>query len=127
MLVHVSCLLFPELHYVVLGEKYVISGNLRNVDCSSDRYQPFRLWSNVSGKCLKQKSLCEGEGQVIANNGSLIEDRTCRCDYTKGYKFIKQPKLNCSCIPSEEDCSCHIIKCSEGLILSQGILYMRNE
>ncbi|CAG2254071.1 unnamed protein product [Mytilus edulis] len=107
---------------VTTWEKYVITGNLRNVDCLSERYQPFRLWSNVSGECLYVKSPCEGEGQVVLNNGSLIEDRTCRCDYTKGYMYIKQPKQNCSCNPSEEDCSCYITKCPHGSILSQGIL-----
>ncbi|XP_052089506.1 carboxy-terminal kinesin 2-like [Mytilus californianus] len=104
--------------FVTPGEKYVITGNLRNVDCSSERYQPFRLWSNVSGECLNQKSLCEGEGQVIVKNGSLIGDRTCRCDYTKGYKFIKRPKQNCSCSPLQEDCSCYISKCPGGSVLT---------
>lgn len=70
---------------------------------------------------MKIKSLCEEEGQVIVNNGSLIGDGTCRCDYTKGYKFTKQPKQNCSCTPSEEDCSCHITKCPGGTVLSPGI------
>ncbi|XP_071128028.1 carboxy-terminal kinesin 2-like [Mytilus edulis] len=104
--------------FVTPGERYVISGNLRNVDCSSKRYQPFRLWSNVSGECLYKKSLCDGEGQVVFNNGSLIEDRRCRCDYTKGYAFIKRPKYNCSCIPSEEDCSCYISTCPDSSVLS---------
>ncbi|XP_076117035.1 carboxy-terminal kinesin 2-like [Mytilus galloprovincialis] len=104
--------------FVTPGEKYVISGNLRNIDCSPKRYQPFRLWSNVSGECLYKKSLCEGEGQIIINNGSLIEERACRCDYRKGYKFIKRPKQNCSCNPSEEDCSCYISECPGGSVLS---------
>ncbi|CAC5407954.1 KIFC1 [Mytilus coruscus] len=109
---------FPKENDFLKSEKYVITGNLRNVDCSSERYQPFRLWSNVSGECLNQKSLCEGEGQVIVKNGSLIGDRTCRCDYTKGYKFIKRPKQNCSCSPLQEDCSCYISKCPGGSVLT---------
>ncbi|XP_071124484.1 uncharacterized protein [Mytilus edulis] len=111
-----QCNINPD--FVTPGEKYVITGNIRNVDCSSDRYQPFRLWSNVSGECLYTKSLCDGEGQVVFNNGSRIEDRRCRCDYTKGYKFIKRPKMNCSCKPSEEDCFCYISLCPKGSVLS---------
>ncbi|XP_052089505.1 alpha-latroinsectotoxin-Lt1a-like [Mytilus californianus] len=104
--------------YVTRGEKYVVTGRRRNVDCSSERYQPFPLWSNVSGVCLYQKTICKGEGQVLYNNGTLISDRACRCDYTKGYKFIKQPKQNCFCIPSAEDCSCYLNKCAVGFTLS---------
>lgn len=101
----------------------MITGNLRNVDCASERYQPFPLWSNVSGVCMYQKMLCEGEGQVLYNNGSLISDRTCRCDFTKGFKFIKQPKQKCHCIPSDEDCSCYISKCPADKVLSPGMIY----
>ncbi|XP_063414937.1 uncharacterized protein LOC134696902 [Mytilus trossulus] len=104
--------------YVTRGEKYVVTGRLRNVDCSSERYQPFPLWSNVSGVCLFKKTLCKGEGQVVFDNGTLISDGACRCDYTRGFKFIQQPKHNCFCIPSTEDCSCHISKCATGSILS---------
>ncbi|XP_052097936.1 carboxy-terminal kinesin 2-like [Mytilus californianus] len=104
--------------YVRPGERYVITGSLRNVDCSSKQYQPFSLWSNISGVCLYQKTPCVGQGQVIFSNGSLIEDRKCRCDYTKGYTFIQRPKQNCSCNPSEEDCSCYISECPGGSVLS---------
>ncbi|XP_052089507.1 uncharacterized protein LOC127726240 [Mytilus californianus] len=113
--------------YVTRGEKYVITGRLRNVDCSSERYQPFPLWSNVSGVCLFRKTLCEGEGQVVFDNGTLISDGACRCDYTNGYKFIQQPKQNCFCIPSAEDCSCYISKCAIGSILSSDYKCVRGE
>lgn len=65
--------------------------------------------------------MCKGEGQVLYNNGTLISDRACRCDYTKGYKFIKQPEKKCFCIPSEEDCSCYLDKCAVDLTLSPGM------
>ncbi|XP_076071558.1 uncharacterized protein LOC143042939 [Mytilus galloprovincialis] len=104
--------------YVTRGEKYVITGRLRNVDCSSERYQPFPLWANVSGVCLFRKTPCEEEGQVVFNSGNLISDGACRCDFSKGYKFIQQPKQKCFCIPSDEDCSCHISQCDDGLNLS---------
>lgn len=65
--------------------------------------------------------MCEGEGQVVFHSGTLISDGACRCDYTKGYKFIQQPKQNCFCIPSAEDCSCYISKCGDGLNLASGI------
>ncbi|CAC5407952.1 unnamed protein product [Mytilus coruscus] len=111
-----QCIEDPD--YVKPGEKYVITGSLRNVDCSKKRYQPFSLWSNVSGECLYQKSLCKGDGQVVFDNGSSTIDRKCRCDFTKGYKFVQRPVHICFCIPSEEDCSCNIIKCDVDRILS---------
>ncbi|CAG2219098.1 unnamed protein product [Mytilus edulis] len=36
----------------------------------------------------------------------------------KGYAFIKRPKYNCSCIPSEEDCSCYVSTCPDSSVLS---------
>ena len=67
-----------------------------------------------------EKSLCNEEGQIVLKNGTKISDRTCRCDYSKGYDFVVKPKDGCECIPSEEDCSCYHKTCQTGFILSPG-------
>ena len=67
-----------------------------------------------------EKSLCNEEGQIVFKNGTKISDRTCRCDYSRGYDFVVKPKDGCECIPSEEDCSCYHKTCQTGFILSPG-------
>ncbi|XP_052063861.1 uncharacterized protein LOC127703825 [Mytilus californianus] len=57
--------------------------------------------------CVYEKSHCNEEGQVIYSDNSTKDDRACRCDYKKGYSFIKTPRNVCYCIPTEEDCSCY--------------------
>lgn len=99
----------------------MIRGERDNDNCIDSRYQPFKLWSNRSSECEFLKNDCNEMGQVIANNGSTTKDRTCRCDYNKGFDFIIKPKEVCYCIPSEEDCSCYKKNCLPGQILTQGI------
>ncbi|CAG2215912.1 ABCC1 [Mytilus edulis] len=79
--------------------------------CVSSRYQPRPLFTYERNECLYEKSSCTEEGQIIFSNGSAIDDRTCRCDYTKGYAFISTPINKCYCVPSKEDCSCYKIEC----------------
>lgn len=101
-----------EPDHVRPGEKYVITGRRRNVDCSSEKFQPFLFWSNTSSHCVFIKSKCNEPGQVLFNNGSTKRDRSCRCDYSRGFTFIRKPKNPCYCIPSEEDCSCYHTACT---------------
>lgn len=72
--------------------------------------------------CVFAKGICSGEGQTVGKDDSTKEDRTCRCDYKNNYSYIKTPRNVCSCIPTQEDCSCHIKTCPVNLTLSQGML-----
>ncbi|VDI36871.1 Hypothetical predicted protein, partial [Mytilus galloprovincialis] len=100
------------------GNKYVQRGQPDFTPCAKHRYQPFRLWSNVSGQCIFKKSQCVSDGQFLYNNGTTESDRSCRCDYTHGYAFIKKPRHLCYCIPSEEDCSCYKKYCPHNTLLT---------
>lgn len=104
------------------GFKIQIVGSLEGVQCDTDRYQPFKFWTNGSRICKYDKSLCNGEGQVPFSSGTNKKDRACRCDYTEGYDFVARPKNVCYCIPSEEDCSCFIRQCPSGFVLSPGMI-----
>ncbi|CAC5387100.1 unnamed protein product [Mytilus coruscus] len=88
--------------------------------CSSKRYQPFPFNTSGHNVCVYEKSFCSEEGQIANDTGTTTNDRTCRCDYTRGYEFIIRPKQTggCVCSPSEEDCSCVLKKCEKDLILS---------
>lgn len=57
---------------------------------------------------------------MISTVRSTSKDTTCRCDYTRGYSFVLQPKHITNCVPSEEDCSCYIKPCPHGYILNTG-------
>ncbi|CAC5383304.1 unnamed protein product [Mytilus coruscus] len=100
------------------GYKIQIVGNLEGVQCETNRYQPFIFWTNGSDLCKFKKSLCTEEGQTLFSIGTNRADRTCRCDYTKGYVFVVRPKNRCFCMPLEEDCSCFIRHCPSGLVLT---------
>ncbi|CAG2212473.1 unnamed protein product [Mytilus edulis] len=102
------------------GNKYVQRGQPDFTPCAKSRYQPFRLWSNVSGQCIFKKSQCVSDGQFLYNNGTTESDRSCRCDYTHGYVFINKPRHPCYCIPSEEDCSCYKKYCPNNRLLTPG-------
>ena len=91
-------------------------------DCRNDRYQPRKFWSYEHNKCVYKKSLCSEEGQLIYSNGTSIGDRSCHCDYTKGYVFVKPPLHQCYCVPSWEECGCLLKQCpNANYVLSQGI------
>lgn len=70
--------------------------------------------------CIYAKSICNEEGQVAYKGNSTREDRTCQCDYTKNYTFIKTPKNICYCNPSEEDCTCYVRSCRVNYATSTG-------
>ena len=71
---------------------------------------------------MYEKSPCSDDGQVLLNNGSGKEDRSCRCDYRRGYAFVSMNRSDpCSCVPSQEDCSCYLKHCGNREVLSQGI------
>ncbi|CAG2199073.1 unnamed protein product [Mytilus edulis] len=105
-----NCTIFDFLQP---GRKHVLRGGLDADICSSERYQPWPIifYTNVSTNCIFLKSACNEEGQVVYDNGNRNTDITCRCDYTRGYDFIVKPRNRCFCVPSEEDCSCHLKTC----------------
>ncbi|XP_052065932.1 uncharacterized protein LOC127705644 [Mytilus californianus] len=55
--------------------------------------------------------MCSEPGQVRFNEGSTKVDKTCRCDFTKGYAFVSTTVNSCHCTPSTEDCSCFLQRC----------------
>ncbi|VDI67986.1 titin [Mytilus galloprovincialis] len=107
-----NCTIFDFLQP---GRKHVLRGGLDADICSSERFQPWPItfYTNVSTNCIFLKSKCNEEGQVLYGNGNRNTDATCRCDYTRGYDFLKKPRNPCFCIPSEEDCSCYLKKCPD--------------
>lgn len=104
-----------------LGFKAVLNnGNLNAIACSSTRFQPLQFSSFKDSRCVLEKSLCSEEGQVLADTGTAEIDRSCRCDYVKGYAILANTSNLCSCTPSEEDCTCFKKSCSDTEILSPG-------
>ncbi|VDI72377.1 Hypothetical predicted protein [Mytilus galloprovincialis] len=105
-----NCTIFDFLQP---GRKHVLRGGLDADICSSERYQPWPIlfYTNVSTNCIFRKSACNEEGQVVYDDGNRSTDITCRCDYTRGYDFVAKPRNRCFCVPSEEDCSCHLKMC----------------
>lgn len=101
------------ISYLITGSKLVFEPNFNKADCSKQRYQPFPFSTEGNSNCVYQKSFCNAEGQIVNTVGSSINDTTCRCDFLKGYRFVNKPKHNCYCIPSQEDCSCHKLYCSD--------------
>ncbi|CAG2189578.1 TTN [Mytilus edulis] len=85
--------------------------------CVSSRYQPRPLFTYERNECLYEKSSCTEEGQIIFSNGSAIDDRTCRCDYTKGYAFISTPVNKYRMLKKSEvlnaDYMCSTVKVNE--------------
>ena len=101
---------------IILANTYLTFGNCRN-----DRYQPRKFWSYEHNKCAYKKSLCSEEGQLIYSNGTYIVDRSCHCDYTKGFVFTKPPLHQCYCVPSREECGCILKQCpNKTYVLSPG-------
>lgn len=104
----------------IAGYKYVLRGQPDFTPCSTDRYQPNTLWSNASNQCIFKKSQCIENGQCLYQNRTSDFDRSCRCDYSRGYAFVAKPKNVCFCIPSEEDCSCFKKFCPQNEVLTPG-------
>ena len=109
--------------YLLAGDRIILENeHLYTDSCRNDRYQPRKFWSYEHNKCAYKKSLCSEEGQLIYSNGTYIVDRSCHCDYTKGYVFVKPPLHQCYCVPSREECGCLLKQCPHAsYVLSQGI------
>ncbi|XP_052067050.1 uncharacterized protein LOC127706463 isoform X2 [Mytilus californianus] len=98
------------------GLRRVLRPGFDSEPCSSNRYQPFPFNTTGHSVCVYDKSVCSEEGQIAYDTETTTNDRTCRCDYTKGYAFVTRPR--CSCKPSEEDCSCYLVHCDNDSFLS---------
>ncbi|CAG2195663.1 unnamed protein product [Mytilus edulis] len=108
------------------GSKRIFSVSFTRGKCIQERYQPFKFQTNASmSDCIYSKSLCNEEGQTAYEDDSSKADRTCRCDYTRNYSFVKIPRHVCYCLPTEEDCSCNIKSCPRNFTLSTGILTLK--
>ncbi|XP_076085428.1 uncharacterized protein LOC143056231 [Mytilus galloprovincialis] len=90
------------------GQKYVFQPNLNNATCSATRYQPFLFYTIGNSDCTYQKSLCNSLGQETYKIGNTSVDRKCICNTDRGYSFVRNPKNQCYCDPSTEDCSCYL-------------------
>lgn len=99
------------------GSKYIFTPNLHQTECLPDSYQPFTFTTNGNSECIFAKSNCNDDGQVKASEGSTVLDRTCKCDYTRGYSYITRPRNICSCVPSEEDCTCYFSPCNDNTVM----------
>lgn len=100
------------------GNKYILRGDIDGEPCIENRYQPFKFKTDGNNACIFQKSFCNEEGQIVANNGTTAADTSCRCDYTKGYVFVVDPTNKCFCHPTLEDCSCYEKKCDKNQFLN---------
>ncbi|CAC5359916.1 unnamed protein product [Mytilus coruscus] len=101
------------------GSRRIFSGSFTRGNCIQERFQPFYFQTNESmSDCIYAKSICNEEGQIEYTDDSSQDDRTCRCDNKQKYSFVKTPRNICFCIPTEEDCSCHIKSCSVNFTLS---------
>lgn len=96
------------------------SGHLNSEACHEGTFQRHPYKSNTQCACMETKGHCNETGQVVASNGSTTEDRTCRCDFRRGYKFSIKPSNECFCQSSSEDCTCKKIECETGYRLSPG-------
>ncbi|CAG2211643.1 unnamed protein product [Mytilus edulis] len=47
-------------------------------------------------------------GQETYEIGNTSVDRKCICNTDRGYSFVRNPKNQCYCNPSTEDCSCYL-------------------
>ncbi|CAC5358531.1 unnamed protein product [Mytilus coruscus] len=106
------------------GRRVVFGPGISEKDCAESRFQPIKFTTHSFSDCIYAKSTCSEEGQVHVKNGSSFVDRSCRCDYRKGYDYITKPKEfkdKCSCVPSLEDCSCYLTNCTGNSALTQGI------
>ncbi|XP_052076994.1 uncharacterized protein LOC127715008 isoform X1 [Mytilus californianus] len=100
------------------GYRVTLRTNLHGGPCPDGLYQPFTFFTNISSNCELKRSFCSAQGQIVSSNGTTRTDRQCRCNYANGYSYVIKPKNICSCIPSEEDCSCYRKICLKNHILS---------
>lgn len=86
----------------------------------ADRYQPFGLQS-FQPSCVWLISKCGEPGQVAFSDGNASTDTACLCNFKEEWAFVSKPINGCSCLPSENDCSCYRKRCPDGYVLSPGI------
>ncbi|XP_076108934.1 uncharacterized protein LOC143076921 [Mytilus galloprovincialis] len=96
-----------------IGSKLVFQPLFNLAKCNVERFQPIVFTTHGNSKCILRKSECSEEGQVVYSNESSSIDTVCRCDYTRGYAHVSKPQNRCFCIPSEEDCSCFKVECTQ--------------
>lgn len=107
--------------FTFVGQKYIIKHRPKSVKCeNANRYQPFGF-QNFNDKCVYRRSVCSDPGQVRFNDGSTKVDKTCRCDFSKGYAFVSTTVNSCHCTPSTEDCSCFLQRCPVNYTITPGI------
>ncbi|CAG2254530.1 unnamed protein product [Mytilus edulis] len=110
------------------GYKAILRENIDRKPCHESRYQPYSFRTVWNSKCVFLKSDCSDEGQFTVKNGLISEDRTCGCDYRKGYAFTNSEILSFQCKPTIEDCSCYQKPCPLGeRFLSKGIIWYINK
>jgi hypothetical protein len=109
-----------HIFFIFSGKKRLRNPGINVEDCLNNRYQPFKITTYGNSDCVFLKSFCEEEGQVIVNNGTSSTDRSCRCDYTRGYVYVTPPSDICSCVPSSEDCSCYLKPCANDEKMTAG-------
>ncbi|CAG2252571.1 unnamed protein product [Mytilus edulis] len=102
----------------VPGYKLIVAGSLQGDICEPDFYQPFKFSSIGNSRCVYKQPYCSEKGQIVYRNGTEKNASSCRCDYTKGFNFITNPRHQCYCKPLEEDCSCFHKTCPSDYILS---------
>ena len=109
--------------YIISGYATILdqlSGLIHTVPCREGTFQRHPYKSNTQCACNETKGHCNKTGQIVASNGSTTEDRTCRCDFRRGYKFSIKPSNECVCQSSSEDCTCIKEECKTGHRLSPG-------
>ena len=109
------------LQWVPAGNATILdqlSGLINTVPCREGTFQRHPYKSNTQCACNETKGHCNETGQIVASNGSTTEDRTCRCDFRRGYKFSTKPPNECVCKSSSEDCTCIKEECKTGYIMS---------
>ncbi|CAC5368386.1 unnamed protein product [Mytilus coruscus] len=112
-----SCLYKPDS--LDPGEQFIIKQHPQGVKCRNEnRYQPYRISLHTGTACVFRRSVCSEEGQLLYNNGTSKDDRSCRCDFEKGFAFVNLTKNPCKCLPYQEDCSCIKKECPDGYILT---------
>ena len=102
--------------------------NLIPIECPASRYQPHGQMSNEFKQvtCSYLKSSCDGIGQEICGQGNQVEDLTCRCNYTQGYRpmmYLLSNPRNGSCFnPTSDGAECLKFPCPKDKELSPGKL-----
>lgn len=115
---HIFIVFFCTLHvgyYPVLSKE---NSSILSIECPRTHYQPFGQMSNEfrTGTCLYEKSLCNDLGEETCEEGGSLEDRSCRCKYTDGYRSIESllTLTNKSCYrPKYETNGCAYFTCPE--------------